>query len=100
MKNTLWIITALALVLASCSTPEPDSNTRANSQVLEPSAPVSVAKTQSSPVQAPSNQASIVVAQPSEPTVDISSVEQLSSDVDVEGLQRLDAELKDLEDLS
>ena len=86
---TLMAVTLLALLVVSCTTveqPAPDASTQAVSTVPEPSA-----------VQAP---LSIIVAEPTEPTGDISSVDSLSDDVDLEGLGALDQELAELEQLS
>ena len=96
MKTLIGIILALivaTLALASCSSPE--------TAVSEPkSSPVGDKSSAPSSTEALPTPEVVVVAKPSEPTVDISSVDQLSSDVDVDSLGKLDEGLKELEDLS
>lgn len=96
MKTIIGIMLAVlvaTLALASCSSPKTAPSVPESSQA-EVKEPVSSLQTPSLAPEA------VVVATPSEPSIDINSVDQLSSDVDVDSLGKLDGDLKDLENLS
>lgn len=97
MKTSIGIFLAImvaTVALASCS-----SSKTATS--APKSSPAEIKSPEPLPDATPSpSKDVVVVAKPSEPTVDTNSVDQLSSDVDVDSLGKLDGDLKELESLS